>query len=315
MGAPAAKAYGALKSQAKKTHSIRLAALAVKVRTAKVGHFDAVIKAIDEMLKTLQEEGDADLAKKTQCLDEYQKITKTVNDLDWKIKNNKAKIAKLEKLIELRTQEKDEAIEKIKETKAYMKDLLDERKAEHDAYLQAKKDDEDAKALLEKAKEAMAAYYKKNGIKMGPIQGLRLNQEEPVFERSEDDAPDASFTKKGSNKNASKNIISLFDYIIEDLADELSNEKKAEEKSQAEYEAERDTAQKLVDDLEEKVVNLKNIIAKRQESKKEEHTDMKENNKDRDDELAYQAKIKPDCDWILKAFDQAPMRVQPRWAA
>jgi len=96
----------------------------------------------------------------------------------------------------------------------------------------------------------------------------------------------------------------LFDYIIEDLADELSNEKKAEEKSQTEYEAEMATAQKLVDDLKEKVVTLENIIAKRQESKKEENTDMKENNKDRDDELAYQAKIKPDCDWILKAFDQ-----------
>merc|ERR1719217_1567233 len=142
---------------------------------------------------------------------------------------------------------------------------------------------------------------------MGPIQGSvkgAFNQEEPVFERSEDDAPDASFTKKGSNKNASKNIISLFDYIIEDLADELSNEKKAEEKSQAEYESERDTAQKLVDDLKEKVVTLENIIAKRQESKKEENTDMKENNKDRDAELAYKAKITPDCDWILKAFDQ-----------
>merc|ERR1719326_1116675 len=143
---------------------------------------------------------------------------------------------------------------------------------------------------------------------MGPIQGsvkgALLNQEEPEFERSADDAPDASFGGKGNDKNASKNIISLFDYIIEDLADELSNEKKAEEKSQAEYETERDTAQKLVDDLKEKVVTLENIIAKRQESKKEENTDMKENNKDRDDELAYQAKIKPDCDWILKAFDQ-----------
>jgi len=30
---------------------------------------------------------------------------------------------------------------------------------------------------------------------------------------------------------------------------------------------------------------------------------MKENNKDRDSELKYQAKIKPDCDWILGAFD------------
>merc|ERR1712125_262466 len=102
------------------SHSIRLAALAVRVRTAKFGHFEDVIKAIDEMLKTLQEEGTADLAKKTQCLDQYQEITKTVNDLDWKIKNNKAKIAKLEELIQLRTQEKEETIKKIEETQAYM---------------------------------------------------------------------------------------------------------------------------------------------------------------------------------------------------
>merc|ERR1719364_641386 len=91
--------------------------------------------------------------------------------------------------------------------------------------------------------------------------------------------------RKGNNKVAGKGIVSLFDYIIEDLADELANEKKAEAKSQEEYEAEMATAQKLVDDLEENKV-------------------MKENNKDRDAELKYEAKIKPDCDWILKAFDQ-----------
>jgi len=89
-----------------------------------------------------------------------------------------------------------------------------------------------------------------------------------------------------------------------DLEDELANEKKAEAKSQEEYEAEMETAQKLVDDLDEKIVTLTGIIAKRNEDKEEENKDMKENNKDRDDELAYQAKIKPDCDWILKAFDQ-----------
>merc|ERR1719456_543688 len=63
--APAARAYNALKSQVKKSHSIRLAALAVQIRTTKVGHFDEVIKAIDEMITTLKEEGAADLAKKT----------------------------------------------------------------------------------------------------------------------------------------------------------------------------------------------------------------------------------------------------------
>merc|ERR1719178_549129 len=118
------------------------------------------------MLKELQEEGADDLDKKTQCLDEYQETTKTVKDLDWKIKNNEAKIAKLEKLIELRTKEREETIEKIKETKKYMKDITDERKEENEAYLQAKKDDEDAKALLEKAKEAFTQFYKENGVDM-----------------------------------------------------------------------------------------------------------------------------------------------------
>merc|ERR1719262_1544346 len=306
--APAARAYNALKTQVKKSHSIRLAALAVQIRTSKVGHFDEVIKAIDEMIVTLQEEGAADLAKKTQCLDEYKKIESTVKDLDWKIKNNLAKIAKLEKLIELRTKEREETIEKIKETEQYMKDLTAERKEENEAYLQAKKDDEDAKALLEKAKEAFTKYYKENDVKMGKIQGsvkgLLQEWDEPEFERSADDAPDATFSKKGNNKVQGKGIVSLFNYIIEDLDDELANEKKAEAKSQEEYEAEMATAQKLVDDLTEKKVTLEGIIAKRKEDKEEENEDMKANNKDRDAELAYQAKITPDCDWILKAFDQ-----------
>merc|ERR1719271_180654 len=158
--APAARAYAALKAQVKQTKSFRLAALAVKVRTAKAGHFDEVIKAIDEMIQTLNDEGAADLAKKTQCLDQYQKITKKVNDLDWNIKNNLAKIEKLEKLIELRTAEREETIQKIDETKTYIKDITDERKAENEAYLQAKKDDEAAKGLLEDAKAAFSEYLK-----------------------------------------------------------------------------------------------------------------------------------------------------------
>merc|ERR1719482_968828 len=303
--APAARAYNALKAQVKKSHSVRLAALAVRIRTAKFGHFEDVIKAIDEMINTLKEEGADDLAKKTQCLDEYQEIDKTVSDLDWQIKNNLAKIAKLDKLIELRTKEKAETIDKIKETNKYIADIKEERQKEHDAYNEAKADDEAAVKLLEEAKAEFVKFYKEQGIKMGPIQGsVKFLQEEPVFERSADDAPDATFSNKGNNKGASKGIISLFQYIIEDLNDELTNEKAAEEKSQAEFEKELATAEKLVEDLTEKKVTLEGIIAKRQEDKKEENLDMKENNKDRDAELKYQAKIKPDCDWILKAFDQ-----------
>merc|ERR1712151_1024381 len=189
-----------------------------------------------------------------------------------------------------------------------MKDITAERKEENEAYLEAKKDDEDAIALLEKAKKVFKKYYKENDIKLGPVQGsVKLLQkvgEDPVFEISEDQAPDATFSDKGSRKLESKDIVSLMTYIIEDLKDELSNEKKAEAKSQMEYEEEMATAEKLVEDLTDRKVTLEGIIAKRQEDKEEETKDMNENNDDLDDELGYKAKIKPDCDWILKAFDQ-----------
>jgi hypothetical protein len=301
---PVAKAYTALRSQVVKTHSVRLAALAVQVRTAKFGHFEKVIKAIDDMIKTLQEEGAADLAKKEQCLDQYQKITKTVNDLDWKIKINEAKIAKLEKLIELRTKEKVDTIEKIKATQEYMKELTAERKTEHETFQKAKKDDEDAIALLESAKAALTKFYKEQKIKMGPIQGsVKLLQEDPAFEVSEDQAPEAKLSDKANRKMQSKNIVSLMDYIIEDLQDEITNERKSEAKSQEEYESEMSTAKQLESDLEEKKVTLEGIIAKRNTDKEEENKDMKANDKDRTSELDYKKDIKPDCDWILKAFD------------
>merc|ERR1719281_1101916 len=223
------------------------------------------------MLQTLKDEGAADLAKKTQCDDEYQKITKTVNKLDWKIKNNKAQIAKLEGLIELRTKEKEETIQKIKETIDYMDEAKKERKAENDAFLQAKKDDETAIGLLEDAKAAFTKFGKEQGISM---------LAEPEFARDKDDAPDATFSDKGNNKLKSKGVVALFDYILEDLADEITNDKKAEAKSQTEYEEEMATAQKLLDDLKEKKVTLEGIIAKRETDKKDENTEMNNNNKD-----------------------------------
>merc|ERR1740138_413757 len=119
-----------LKAQATRSKSLRLASLAVRVRTTKVGHFDAVIKSIDEMIATLDTEGDADLAKKTQCEDEYQKVALKVQDLDWKIKNNEAKIDKLSQLIDLRSDEKQETIDQIGKTKEYKAKITDDRKKE-----------------------------------------------------------------------------------------------------------------------------------------------------------------------------------------
>jgi len=305
-GTPAARAYATMKSAASHSHSFRLAALALEVRSAKVGHFEKVIVAIDNMVEMLKKEDAADIAKRDQCKDEYLNIESTVKALDWKIEKNVAKIDKLTKLIELREEQKARTIEQINEVEAHMKAITAERTAENAAFMAAKLEDQQAIDLLMAARDAMAKFYKKNDIEMGPIQGSVKGvfaQQEPEFVISADQAPDAVFSGKGQRKGESKDIVSILTMIIEDLNDEVKNGMKGEESAQLDYEAQMDAAQQLHDELVSKKVALEAAIAKRTEERTDEMEDKEENEKSLQDEVEYKKSITPDCDWILKAFD------------
>merc|ERR1712137_1528575 len=191
-------------------------------------------------------------------------------------------------------------IEEIEAVTAQMEAMTKQRNEENEAFLAAKKDDQDAIALLESARDAISKYYKKNKIEMGPIQGSVKGQfvQEP-FDVSEDQAPDATFSHKGSRKNESKGVVQLMSMLIEDLHDEIKNEMKEEEETQLEYEKQMKAAKKLKEELIEKKVNLEETIAKR-----DEHIDMGINMQEKMDEVNYKAKIKPDCDWIIGAFKE-----------
>ena len=169
-GAANAKAYRSLMAAATKTRSLRLAALAATVKDAAVGHFDAVIKDISGMLQVLREEQASDIAKRNECKQEYHSVASEVAQLDWEVEKNLAKIAKLEKLIAKREDEKEEAIEVIANTKEQITNLEDGRTAAHLVLLDEKKADEDAVNVLTEAKGALTRYYEDHKIKMGKIQ-------------------------------------------------------------------------------------------------------------------------------------------------
>jgi len=303
--APAQHAYAVLKAQATKAHSLRLAQLAATVRSAKSGHFDKVIASINTIIQNLKDEEQADVDKRDQCKDTYTEIESTVKDLSWKIKKNEAKIDKLEKLIAMHTEEKLKTIEEIAAVTAQMEAMTKQRNEENEAFLAAKKDDQDAIALLEAARDALSKYYKKNKIEMGPIQGsVKGALVQKPFAVSEDQAPDATFSNKGSRKNETKGVLQLMTMLIEDLQDEIKNEMKEEEETQLEYEKEMAAATKLKEELIEKKVNLEETIAKRDQDRTDEHKDMGVNMQEKMDELDYKAKIKPDCDWIIGAFKE-----------
>jgi len=305
--APVMKAYALLKSKAVGAHSIRLAQLAVRVQNAKVGHFDKVIAAIDEMIAALKEEDVADIKKRDQCKDELLKIESKTKDLKWKIKNNIATIDKLTSIIEKREQEKQETIDAIDEVKEQMKQMTKEREAENKVFQQEKKEDQASIKLLKGARSVLEMYYKENDIEMGEIQGsvkgMSLRQD-PEFEISKYQAPEAEFSDKGSRKDMSKGIVSLMTMIIQDQTDEIQNSMTAEEQAQLQYEDAMAAAKKLEMKLFEKKMKLTVAIADRTNERADETEDKKGNEGELKDELDYKAEIKPDCDWILGAFEK-----------
>jgi len=302
---PTQHAYAMLKEQATAAHSLRLAMLAVQVREAKVGHFEKVLSAIDDMIQVLKDEDAADIAKRDQCKDEYQKIESTSKDLKWKIKVNQATIDKLTKLIEKLEAEKAQTIKEIDEVRAHMTQLTEVRTAENQEFLKAKEEDQEAIDLLIAARSALSSYYTNHSIAMGPIQGsvkdLALSQQ-PEFDVSADQAPDAIFSDKGKRKNESKDILSILTMIIEDLNDEIKNTMKAEELAQLDYEKQMAAAQKLEEELVAKEESLTLSIAKRKKDRDDEEEDKEDNEEALQDEVDYKAKITDDCDWIIGAF-------------
>ena len=126
-------------------------------------------------------------------------------------------------------------IEVVKKQIVNMKAL---REAENAAFLQGVKEDEEAIALLMQAKEALFKFYTKNKIEIGPLQNFL--QQGPEFERSEDEAPETTFSDKGHRSGESKGIISVLTMIIEDLGAEITEALRAEEAAQLQFEENED---------------------------------------------------------------------------
>jgi len=304
LSVPVQKAYSALKLQATKVHGLRLAQLAATVRSTKSGHFDVVIASIVALIQDLKDENAADIAKRDECKKTYKNIDSTVADLSWKIKNNLAKIDKLESSIQTNKAEHQKTINDIADvddTLAKMKQL---REDENTAFKAAKKDDEDAVAVLTSAVDALEAYFKKNNIELGPYQGnvADLTLFQKPFNVSEDQAPDTPFAHKGSRQHESKGVLQILTMLIEDLRDEISNEMKIEAEAQKAYENQKKVTLELRGRLVDKKTNLKDTIDLEIKQQSDENSDMETNHKGKDDELAYEKQIKPDCDWIIGAF-------------
>jgi len=302
--APAQSAYEALKSQATKAHSLRLARLAAAVSTSKVGHFDKVLAAIDDMIQVLKDEEAADIEKKDQCIEEYKKTNSTISDLTWKIEVNEAHIDKYLAAIQQFQKDLAAVAEHMQQTRTDIREMFKQRKEENQAYLEDKTDDEQAVALLEEAKGYFVEYYEKHGLMSLAQQGQVAAPAPAGFVIDEDQAPEAVFSYAGHRKNEAGGIVKLFENILSDLKEEMATARQLEGEAQLAYEKANATATELLHSLAATRANLQDAMAVTKALKNEEIGLMQDNKQALKNEEDYRASITPDCDWILGAFDE-----------
>ena len=178
---------------------------------------------------------------------------------------------------------------------AMMAQALADRTEENANFHAAKDDDLAAISLLQDATAAMTSYGDNN-------LALLQKKRQPVFEVSEDQAPDASFSDSDKHSGATDGIVALLKQITENLENEVATATKAEAKATEEFAALKASSDAQVEAYDTQIVDLDNSIAETDAQIETDTNTKTDTEGEHTATLEYLSKIKPNCDWIEGAF-------------
>jgi len=229
------KAGDAIRDAAKRSGDQRLLSLATHLAAPKSvkGAFDPIIKAINKMVATLQQEEQQDLETKQTCeSDRMSNSRKAITDsrtIDEKTDEITALTAKIaaceERIKELQAEHKKTSDALTKASKM--------RSDENKAWKQTDSDDKLAAETVLSAKKALESFYQKNNL--GLVQKAK---KQPVTESAGEAPPPPPPTFEGGyggKTGESKGIVAIMDMVREDIIKDRADAKADEDASQKEF--------------------------------------------------------------------------------
>jgi len=295
--AMASSAYAAVLDAARRSGDARLLALA-KVIAPEGGSvkvkFGPVIKAIDNMLKNLQDNEDQDLKIKQTCDEDRMENTRKAIVASREIDDMTDKVTKLTEVIAQCEKDIAELIAEHKKTKESLEKAQRMRDDEHAAWLITDKDDKEAAATVESAKEVLENFYKENDlvfVQKQPVTGMAAGDAPPP--------PPATWEGGyGGKTGESQGIVAILEMVHEDIVKDRSDAKSDEDSSEEEF-------QNFKKDAEEKMKSLTEEKEATEKRMGEAETDKTDTIKERstkkeglDSILDKIEKINPNCEYF-----------------
>merc|ERR1719506_1015603 len=251
-----------LRSAARKSGDRRLLALAMRTALEQTGHFDEVIKAIDEMVASLKAEGNDDLETKEECEKTRQKKTREsildareIDELTDTISKLLAEIAEKEEQLAQLHKEMDEA-------------ALN-RKLEHTEYKKAKAMDEAALALIIKAKDTLENFYKDNDLVLAQRSRVPRASATPppsagpgaTAGQAPPPPPSTWDQPYGGKTQESMGVVAVLSMLADDVEADIAKAKAEEETAVKDFEEYTKNYEESVKDLEEEITNLESTAS------------------------------------------------------
>jgi hypothetical protein len=291
--------YEKLARMAAKAHSLGLTKVALMVRTG--GHFDKVVELIDKMVQKMRDEEAADIEHKDRCEAQQTKNVQDMEDLKHTISETEEKIGRMEDTIAEYKRKIGECESSIAEVETEMKEMLDERNTEHKIFVKALDEDLKAKDLLEKAIEALSAFYKNNKI---PMEFAQTNAKQPEYSVDSDKAPETSFGSSYSGrKSEGGGIVGILSMLVEDTEKEIAQGRAEEAEAQKGYEEERDAAQAMKDSITDSKVKYEKDTADEQASIEDSKEFKAQTHSDLGAQEDLEKTLFENCDWIKNEFE------------
>jgi DNA repair exonuclease SbcCD ATPase subunit len=287
----ASLAYEKIKAMAGKFKNMRLAKIAVMLRTK--GHFDKVINAIDKMIILLKQEAKEDIQHKERCQAQITDNTQTMEDLDYAIEKVGKEIERMEKKVEELKGNVQKLGEEINSTTDELAELNKMRTKEADEFMQAMKDDNSAVALLGQAITALSrTHAARNAASLSQV----AKKQDPPPSTWEDGG------KANTRKEESGGIIAILESIKTDLEEEMKTAQSADNTALANYASDRKMMEKMIATASTSLLAFREelIFTEARTIDKKEFKDMKD--KDLESEKEREEALKKDCGWIETDF-------------
>lgn len=191
----------------------------------------------------------------------------------------------------------------INDTENDMRERLAMRNQERKTHVKSVKDDQNALILVEKAIDALTAFYERNKISMSLI----AKQEPREYTVDADKAPETVWDAGGASytgrKGENEGVVAILKMISEDIRHEMASARAEDEENQKEYLRENAAMTKTRDaQLNTKMASEKELT---ELQAKIEDTQVYHDGKqaDKGSEEALKSAIYADCSWVATHFD------------